>query len=445
MSGPKVFHVVTREELVARCEAALRRLDAAIAEWTSACARCGNDEAATEMVTARRQALQRMLQEDRFAEIQRQVPAEISFLQADAQSRQERAAAAAAQAILYRRRAARTAQLLLDALKSKGYEIPADLQRDLSSSEPADAAITRAFELLSPPTQSERATERQRELARELGQGERRIALAEWLATQPTSADRDADLRIDRHLAELSTLGIDASPYVARVVAIPKADPVRQALLADSLLVELSNAVKEGRQKLSRLADLKQRSAELARYYSADARVLQDRLDAAITAQDAAAAPALLAESEALIEQELRALAANARRHAVLKGLASLGYEVHEGMATAWVQAGQIVLRKAANPDYGIELGGGIRSDRLQVRAVAFGSTQTPRDVARDRDAEASWCNEFEQLRGLVSAAGGGIEIEHALAVGATPLKLVDDSAGRDHSDEVMSPRTFRR
>ena len=31
MSGPKVFHVVTREELVARCEAHLRQLDAAIA------------------------------------------------------------------------------------------------------------------------------------------------------------------------------------------------------------------------------------------------------------------------------------------------------------------------------------------------------------------------------------------------------------------------------
>ena len=45
MSGPKVFYVVTREELVARCEAHLRRLDAAIAEWTKACERDGAAEA----------------------------------------------------------------------------------------------------------------------------------------------------------------------------------------------------------------------------------------------------------------------------------------------------------------------------------------------------------------------------------------------------------------
>ena len=45
MSGPKVFHVVTRQELVARCEAHLRQLDAAIAEWTKACKRKGATDA----------------------------------------------------------------------------------------------------------------------------------------------------------------------------------------------------------------------------------------------------------------------------------------------------------------------------------------------------------------------------------------------------------------
>src|SRR3954470_13989065 len=41
MSGPKVFNVVTREELIARCEADLRRLDSTIAEWTQTCERAG--------------------------------------------------------------------------------------------------------------------------------------------------------------------------------------------------------------------------------------------------------------------------------------------------------------------------------------------------------------------------------------------------------------------
>jgi hypothetical protein len=40
-------------------------------------------------------------------------------------------------------------------------------------------------------------------------------------------------------------------------------------------------------------------------------------------------------------------MAAVERRRAVLEGLASLGYEVSEGMATAWVKQGRVVLRKA--------------------------------------------------------------------------------------------------
>ncbi len=119
----------------------------------------------------------------------------------------------------------------------------------------------------------------------------------------------------------------------------------------------------------------------------------------------------MIEEADALVQEELRVLAADARRRAILQGLASLGYEVTEGMATAWVQGGQVVLRKAAHPNYGVELGGGTKSDRLQVRAVAFGNAQTPRDASRDRDMETIWCSEFERLRTLVSASGGGIEI----------------------------------
>jgi hypothetical protein len=95
MSGPKVFHVVTREELVARCEAHLRQLDAAIAEWTKACKHKGAADAHdTEAVASRRDALRRMLKDGRFSELQKQVPVELSFLRADAQARIKRAAAA---------------------------------------------------------------------------------------------------------------------------------------------------------------------------------------------------------------------------------------------------------------------------------------------------------------------------------------------------------------
>lgn len=127
----------------------------------------------------------------------------------------------------------------------------------------------------------------------------------------------------------------------------------------------------------------------------------------------------------------------------MLQGLASLGYEVNEGMATAWVQGSQVVLRKAANPGYGVELGGGTKSDRLQVRAVAFGSAGSTRDESRDHDMETVWCSEFERLRTLIASSGGGIEIEHALPVGATALKLIEETQGEDR-ELVRAPKTLR-
>src|SRR5262249_48092736 len=149
------------------------------------------------------------------------------------------------------------------------------------------------------------------------------------------------------------------SPFAARAAAIAREPLPRQALLADSLLVDLAQAVKEERERSARLADLRERAAELAHHGSAVALALRRRSEAAIAAKDGPSAPALTAEADALTQEDLRTLAADARRRAVLRGLASLGYEVSEGMATAWVQGGQVVLRKAANPDYGVELAGG--------------------------------------------------------------------------------------
>jgi hypothetical protein len=155
MSGPKVFNVVTREELIARCEAVLRQLDATIAEWKQTCESAGAaDSDAAKTISDHRAEFRRMLDEGRFADIQRRAAAEISFLRSDAQVRFDRAAAAMAQAAQNRRRTARTARMLLDALKSAGRDIPTDLQRDLQSSEVSEKTISRAFALLSPPSAS---------------------------------------------------------------------------------------------------------------------------------------------------------------------------------------------------------------------------------------------------------------------------------------------------
>ncbi|MCC6776084.1 MAG: hypothetical protein IT537_05505 [Hyphomicrobiales bacterium] len=446
MSGPKVFHVVTREEIIAICEGHLARLDAAIDGWKKAGGRSGATKEDVDAVSARRDALRRMLTDERFAELQKQAPAEISFLRSDAERRVERASAAAVEARQMLRRTARTARMLLEALDKQRVAVPDELRAKLQSATAAselDHAVSIAFALLAQDPVSTGVTERQRELAERLGRGEKRATLSEWLASQLGQADDGNSLKIDRHLVALSELGIDTSSFEVRAAAIANDSSSRRTLLADSLLLDLARTVKEGRERVAVLAELREGNVELSRFSSEAAQILRAEIDRAVAIGDTGSAPDLIQRVNALVAAEIRQMAAVARRRAVLQGLASLGYEVTEGMATAWVEGGRVVLRKAANRDYGVELAGGTKSDRLQVRAVGFGNPGGARDPSRDRDMETIWCDEFTRLQVLVSAKGGKIEIENALPVGAVPIKVIEDTmfSGQDAGDLQVPAR----
>lgn len=231
---------------------------------------------------------------------------------------------------------------------------------------------------------------------------------------------------MDKLLGELAGLGIDPSPFSARITALEAEPGARQALVADSLLLDLSFAVKTGRERACLERDLSERHAELSEMKSAEAAALRVEIERAI-AKSGANGQELVKRADFLIEAEVRSMAAEERRRTVLEGLASLGYEVSEGMMTAWVAGGRVVLRKPANPGYGVELLGGSQTDVIQVRAVGIGSPAEARDAGRDRDMETIWCSEFERLQSLVAKEGGSIAIESARPVGQFPLKVVTD------------------
>jgi hypothetical protein len=140
---------------------------------------------------------------------------------------------------------------------------------------------------------------------------------------------------------------------------------------------------------------------------------------------DTANVDQLIAEGASLIESETRDLAATSRRRAILTGLASLGYEVREGMATSWVRDGRVMLRKPGTPDYGVELGAPADAARLQIRLVGSDRPATPRSVQRDRDQETIWCSEFGKLQDLIAKSSGELIIERAQPVGVVAVKTV--------------------
>jgi hypothetical protein len=451
MSGPKAFRIVTRAEIMAICRRSLARLDAAIEDWIYRGQRNGTiDKADIDKVIARRDALRSLLLADRFVDLQKQVPTEISYLQADAERRAEKAAELEAQSKRTMRRMKGTAQALLASLESSSIKIPQEIRQALvsssASSERLEAAINKAFLMLHSPPGTKGVSDLQRDIAARLGAGEKRVTLEEWASQQPGAVEDKALLRVDEFLGELKGLGIDPGPFSARISSLELEPASRRSLMADSLLLDLAAAVKKSRENERLLSDLRARYAELSEMKSPEGASLRSEIGLSLSGGLRGGEAELLQRADFVIEAEVQSMAAEERQRAVLEGLSALGYEVSEGMATAWVDGGRVVLRKAANPGYGVELSGGSKSDLLQVRAVAFGNSTETRDTSRDRDIETIWCSEFERLQSLIAKDGGSLAIEHVRPIGQFPLKLVEDKSGAiGGNEDVVKPRQLPR
>ena len=393
MSGPKVVRIVTREETIAICENLLRQLDQTIATWTSDGQRMAElSDAEIASTLGRRRELGNLLTRDGFTDLQKNVRDEIAFLHADLERRQQRSVEKLVQARQRRRQAQINANTIIKALESRGAIVPADLHSLASGAEMTDADIVLAqgLSMLSP--KADGITDAQREYAKRLMTEAPSIGVWKSVAIENPRIER-----IDRQIAELqSLLGAEqAATLDARLRSIQTMPfDAHQHLQLDSMIIDLANTLKEVR--------------------------------ASRAIQNEAKPPAT--------EERF----AEARRKAILDGLAQLGYEVNEGMETAWANDGQIVAKKPSLPGYGVEVGGQARDGRIQVRAVAV---TADRDMRRDKDVETLWCGEFSLLQKLLSEQGDNLIIERALGVGTVPLKLVLDTSAAENLQS--NRRTF--
>ena len=440
MSGPKVVRVVTREELIAICRAHLARLDAALAAWTRTGRRSDTlSEAEVEAAQRRRDEIAALLEEDRFLDLQKAAQDEISFLAGDRQARLQKAALAEARARTAIRREQDAARAVLSALRRSGRAIPADLETALEEAArgagDAASAVSAGFALMSQPSEAD--TSRLRELAKALKEDSPARRLETWLESQPPSPDEAALGRIEARLGELSALaGAHATASVeARLIQLRAGgDARRRRLLLDSLALDLGQTLAEARKHAEAQSRLEQALAELGSFDPSAVESLGANAGASLSEIEVQ-----IAAVEAAIARARDAQAAAARRAAVLQALAGLGYEVGEELSTAWVQDGRVVLRRPAQPGYGVELTGGATADRLQMRVVAFG--EGPADPARDRDAETLWCGDVSVLQERLASAGAALTIEKALPVGATPVKRISDLEDQSLAREGRAPQ----
>lgn len=432
MSGPKVVRVITREERAAICVGLLARLQAALEEWERVGKRNNTiTDHDLKQMRARCQEFEKALAADKFDYLRRRIPADITFVQEDQEKRLADAVDRKVRARRSERRKGRVAAEVLAALEKSGVVLPSGLREALllgaTGSSEAETAIRQGMALLSSPDNGG-VTEDQRALAERLKDGNDRQTFEDWLLNHEENAETE-ESTIERQLVELSgVLGPGAEAAFAKRLgeAIHELLPARRALLMDSLIVEVAQAVRDARHRVLLQARLRAIAAEFHQLESDGGR--QRSMDILRAVESPTDVLTTIEEQAITALDEIRArAAASARRAAVLKGLAALGFQVTEDLGTAWVQAGRVVVKRATQPGYGVELAGNPEAGRLQARVVAFRSATSTPDTVRDEDAERLWCADLANLQKSISAAGGGLTVERSLAIGAAPLKTVDD------------------
>jgi hypothetical protein len=364
---------------------------------------------------------------------------ETEQLQLDLTQCEERAIARAAKARERQRRLRENAAAAYKALQSRAQTenappVAPELLRDLNAiaqakyAGDAEAMLAQALAQLTRTAAPapETLSAAQRELAQKL-QADPLVTLEAWLHNRPPDTPRDERLaRIDRHIAELQLLqgAQSAEDFLLQLQkAEAEEQPQQRQLLLDSLVLNLVQTTRDSRQKRAQLARLQ----ELAAALPPAQETLRAQIAACTLQTETAHLTRLLETCNAVIDAYLQQQDLLARRQAVLSGLASLGYEVRENMATLWADSGKVLLRNTATPGYGLEISGKTSDGRMQTRLVALTKQH---DTRRDRDIETLWRNNFNRLQPLLAEQGYALNLERASSVEEAPLKEVDNATG---------------
>lgn len=452
MSGPKVVRIVTREELQAIGRGHLERTADAIQELVEASRRHGKYTAAMAAELAKRyDALNVLYQQDQWQELRSQSSSLAEFVIVESKRLRNEALAESKTRRQKRFRIRDAALSLISAYESSGRNPPSDLLKVAKEADSAEDAVMDtlqsilnvAFRDLNPAPPTSIPSEKQRELAALLGAGEKTETFAEWLAGRALESDRIQDPRLLSLLAEIEAFENrdSARLFLERAQAIAREDSEsRRALLTDSLVLDLSSHCKAQSDLKALATNLREVRGSLTALGSASTQEMARRISLALGSLENENGKILLQEATAVLESESKALAAAARRRAVLEGLANLGYEVRESMSTAWVKNGRIVVGKPGATDYGVELGAPADASRMQVRLVGSDRPSSHRDSRRDLDMETLWCSEFQQLKARLAKAGTDVVIEKAVGIGVQAVKTVSENELAAGPRDIRAP-----
>lgn len=266
-----------------------------------------------------------------------------------------------------------------------------------------------------------------------------------WQSSEPQSPFAQQCHQIELMIEKLRLVGneIEANHNANQFIEIQKLiDSKKQRLLADSMIMNMAESLRNGIRRIELMEELVRLCAELESFDNEEMVTLSRDTETVASLATAEQLDVMITKLKQAIDTHEQQLSMRQQCEAVLAGLSELGYVVHENAVNSWLDNGQVVVSHASIPDYGLELGG--KQARFQARTVAL---THQRDMARDKDVDAIWCSQHQKLQAILVKSHAELLVERALPAGQNAMKVIE-SEGTVHqhlAGQAQKPKTFNR
>jgi hypothetical protein len=440
MSGPKVIRVVTREEMEARKASHVSRFEVVVNEFKRYVEKhqIYGDEQLSEI--EKRLEKYQNLDASEYRRIEAEIPSQVEFLlnektQIEARiknrwlSRRERSRQLAASITSLRFMYENRSLELPKAITKYEHRTQWLANGDVESLE-SDIHI--AFSALQTPTTTLDASSS--EYSQRLKLGQDNMNFDAWLNDSDLVQPSACTVRLDTIIAELESFDIreDAKKtFLDRACdLLDSASSQQLDMKVDTLCIDVNTFIKTYRKLQDKLRlyhgileDLKRLGVESKSFD----QCLIAKIDSA-NVQDVESAITTLTD---IYQSEMAAQTSEIKRKALLTAFDKLGYVVNDNLKTAFVQDGRLVLSKNSATAYGVEFGGPVSLQRIQLRVVAKEGRESLRTQAKDKEEEETWCEDFSAIRGDLASQGLQVEIDRQLMPGEAALKSVNFDEAR--------------
>lgn len=227
--------------------------------------------------------------------------------------------------------------------------------------------------------------------------------------------------------------------------------PLQRRAKFESLLIEASGhlkRIKALQSFVNEIDDLRDQLSPWTGKGYREVETLDNQLKQLRFSEEVLGLTAMKTAVQDLLTQVTAQEEARDKRLSILQTLQSLGYQLNEGMETAVVKGGRLILRKPEEGEYALELVTNQDMSLLQTELVrqddGSATNNTDQRKMRDQQAEEAWCQDHATLMKKLNAEEFETEWKMHQAVGAQSVRVVNDAnlkqSQLNHADRRKNP-----